>query len=168
MLSYGARGYIWHEFYEIVFQMKHESHTASGSTTTPPPPSPQNETHANFGDMTISNVLRDLLFGRNQPMKSGNNLVHLNNWKIKFKKFGKSWTNLKKIIRICDLNYVSRGARGYIWHEMYEIVFHHHHHHISVMEMDHLLIRSGLMYPEVTSKVCHDSFCQLGNSVSLP
>ena len=23
-------------------------------------------------------------------------------------------------------------------------------------------------YPEVSSKVCHDSFCQLGNSVSLP
>ena len=37
------------------------------------------------------------------------------------------------------------------------------HHHISVMELDH-----GLTYPEVSSKVCHDSFCQLGNSVSLP
>jgi len=45
---------------------------------------------------------------------------------------------------------------------------HHHHHHISVMELGHLLTRSGLTYPEVTSKVCHDSFCQLGNSVSLP
>ena len=44
----------------------------------------------------------------------------------------------------------------------------YHHHHISVMEMGHLLTRSGLMYPEVSSKVCHDSFCQLGNSVSLP
>jgi len=31
-----------------------------------------------------------------------------------------------------------------------------------------LLTRSGLTYPEVSSKVCHDSFCQLGNSVSLP
>ena len=31
-----------------------------------------------------------------------------------------------------------------------------------------LLTRSGLMYPEVSSKVCHDSFCQLGNNVSLP
>jgi len=29
------------------------------------------------------------------------------------------------------------------------------------------LTRSGLTYPEVSSKVCHDSFCQLGNSVSL-
>ena len=43
----------------------------------------------------------------------------------------------------------------------------HHHHHISVMELGHLLTRSGLMHPEVASKVCHDSFCQLGNSVSL-
>jgi len=36
------------------------------------------------------------------------------------------------------------------------------------MELGHLLIRSGLTYPEASSKVCHDSFCQLGNSVSLP
>ena len=43
-----------------------------------------------------------------------------------------------------------------------------HHHHISVMELGHLLTRSGLTYPEVSSKVCHDYFCQLGNSVSLP
>jgi len=60
------------------------------------------------------------------------------------------------------------------------LFFHHHHHHhhhhhrhhhhpyISVMELGHLLTRSGLKYPEVSSKVCHDSFCQLGNSVSLP
>ena len=44
----------------------------------------------------------------------------------------------------------------------------HHHHHISVMELGHLLTRSGLTYPEVSSKVCHDSFCHLENSVSLP
>ena len=36
------------------------------------------------------------------------------------------------------------------------------------MELGHLLTRSGLTYPEVSSKVCHDSFRQLGNSVSLP
>jgi hypothetical protein len=36
------------------------------------------------------------------------------------------------------------------------------------MELGHLLTRSGLTYPEVSSKVFHDSFCQLGNSVSLP
>jgi len=49
-----------------------------------------------------------------------------------------------------------------------ETCHHHHHHHISVMELGHLLTRSGLMYPEVSSKVCHDSFCQLENSVSSP
>jgi len=36
------------------------------------------------------------------------------------------------------------------------------------MELGHLLTRSGLTYPEVSSKVCHDSFCQLENSISLP
>ena len=36
------------------------------------------------------------------------------------------------------------------------------------MELGHLLTRSGLTYPEVSSKVCHNSFCQLENSVSLP
>ena len=43
-----------------------------------------------------------------------------------------------------------------------------YHHHISVMELGHLLTCCGLMYPEVSSKVYHDSFCQLGSSVSLP
>jgi len=38
---------------------------------------------------------------------------------------------------------------------------------MSAMELGHLLTRSGLTYPEVTSEVFHDSFCQLGNSVSL-
>ena len=38
---------------------------------------------------------------------------------------------------------------------------------IYVMELGYLLTRSGLTYPEVSSKICHDSFCQLGNSVSL-
>ena len=42
-----------------------------------------------------------------------------------------------------------------------------HHHYMSVMDLGHLLTRSGLTYLEVCSEVCHDSFCQLGNSVSL-
>ena len=50
---------------------------------------------------------------------------------------------------------------------MWRIIFHHHH-HISFIELGHLLTRSGLTYPEVSSKVYHDSFCQLGSSVSLP
>jgi hypothetical protein len=42
-----------------------------------------------------------------------------------------------------------------------------HHHHLSFMEMGHLLTRSGLTCPEASSKVCHDSFCRSGRSVSL-
>jgi len=54
--------------------------------------------------------------------------------------------------------------------ETSNIVIHHHHHqhHISFMELGHLLTASGLRYPEVSSKVNHDSFGQLGSSVSLP
>jgi hypothetical protein len=36
------------------------------------------------------------------------------------------------------------------------------------MELGHLLARSCLTCPEASSKVCHDSFCQSGSSVSLP
>jgi hypothetical protein len=46
-----------------------------------------------------------------------------------------------------------------------EFVEEKHHHHMSVMELGHLLTRSGLTYLVVSSEVCHDSFCQLGNSV---
>ena len=35
------------------------------------------------------------------------------------------------------------------------------------MELGHLLTHSGLTYPEVSSKVYHNSFYQLGSSVSL-
>ena len=45
---------------------------------------------------------------------------------------------------------------------------HRHHHHISFMELGHLLTCSGLTYPEVSSKVYQDTFCQLGSSISLP
>ena len=45
---------------------------------------------------------------------------------------------------------------------------HHHHHHISVMQFGYLLTRSGLTYPEVSSKVYSDSFSQSDSSVSLP
>ena len=36
------------------------------------------------------------------------------------------------------------------------------------MELGHLLTRSGLTYPEVSSKVYHDSFCQSDSTISLP
>ena len=45
---------------------------------------------------------------------------------------------------------------------------HHHHHHTSFLELSHLLTRSGLTYPDVSTKVYHDSFCQLWSSISLP
>ena len=51
---------------------------------------------------------------------------------------------------------------------IYQLMHLYNHHHISVMELGHLLNRSGLTYPEVSSKVCHNFFCQLDNSVSLP
>jgi len=44
----------------------------------------------------------------------------------------------------------------------------HHHHHTSFMELDHLLTHSSPMYPEVSSKVCHNSFSHLGSNISLP
>ena len=56
----------------------------------------------------------------------------------------------------------------YIYTHTYILLNHHHHHHIPVMELGHLLTRSGHTYPEVSSKVCHDFFWHLGNSVSLP
>jgi hypothetical protein len=39
---------------------------------------------------------------------------------------------------------------------------------IYVMDLGHLLTRSGLTYREISSKVCHNSFCQVENCVSLP
>ena len=53
-------------------------------------------------------------------------------------------------------------------HHHHKVEYNEDHHHVSVMELGHLFTRSGPTYPEVSSKVCHDSFCQLGNSVSLP
>ena len=50
---------------------------------------------------------------------------------------------------------------------MYFNFYHHHHHHKSVMQLDNLITLSGLTYPEVSSKVYHDSFCQVRSSVPL-
>jgi len=48
------------------------------------------------------------------------------------------------------------------YHHYHHHHHHHHHHHMSVMELGHLLTRSGLTYLEIFSEVCHDTFCQLG------
>jgi hypothetical protein len=41
-----------------------------------------------------------------------------------------------------------------------------YHHHL--MQLGHVLTRSGLTCPEAPSKVCHDSSCQSHSTVSLP
>ena len=64
--------------------------------------------------------------------------------------------------------YKNNGCCTWIHVCIYDrILMNYHHHHISVMELGHLLTRSGHTYLAVSSEVCHDSFCQLGNSVSL-
>ena len=50
-----------------------------------------------------------------------------------------------------------------IAHNTRQPIRNHHHHHMSFLELGHLLTRSGLTYPEVSSKVYHNSFCQLGS-----
>ena len=75
------------------------------------------------------------------------------NWYYLFTFFSKQTRRGRNIVSFCFFLFICH---------------HHHHHHISVMDLGHLFTRSGLTYPEVSSKVCHDSFCQLGNSVSLP
>ena len=61
-----------------------------------------------------------------------------------------------------------RKPPNFMWRYRHRHHHHHHHHHISIMELGHLLTRSSLTYPEVSSKVYHDSFCQSESSVSLP
>jgi hypothetical protein len=39
-----------------------------------------------------------------------------------------------------------------------------HHHHVANKELGHLLTRSGLTHPEISSVVFLDSFCPLGCS----
>jgi hypothetical protein len=39
---------------------------------------------------------------------------------------------------------------------------------ISVMELGHLLTRSDLTYPEVSSKVCHDVTLNINSQISRP
>ena len=62
---------------------------------------------------------------------------------------------------------LQRQNNTILFHILYSIIYKEYH-RISVMGLGHLLTRSGLTYPEISSKVCHDSFCQSGSSVSLP
>ena len=62
----------------------------------------------------------------------------------------------------CSLQFSQQPA--FIPHHYHHHHHQHHHHHISVTQLGHLLTRSGLTYQEVSSKVCHNSFCHLRNS----
>ena len=64
-----------------------------------------------------------------------------------------------KYILLCPIN--SLKPVGYF---IYRLAYRR----ISVTGLGHLLTRSGLTYPEVSSKVYHDSSCQLDSSILLP
>ena len=76
------------------------------------------------------------------------------------------------VVKLWDACWKKTEFSEILVHNIYTVTqsvhHHHHHHHISVMQLGHLLTRSGLTYPEVSSKAYHDSFCQLDSSVSLP
>jgi len=79
---------------------------------------------------------------------------------------------------LCTNNIMVKDQYGIRINSFTETVssHHHHHHHISYhhhlhtsfMQLSHLLTRSSLTYPDVSTKVYHDSFCQLWSSISLP
>jgi len=67
---------------------------------------------------------------------------------------------------MCTNNILFKEQYGFRINSFTETVSSHHH--TSFMQLSHLLIHSVLMYPEVSSKVYHDSFCQLWSSISIP
>ena len=69
---------------------------------------------------------------------------------------------------LCTNNILVKEQYGFRINSFTETVPYHHHHHTSFMQLSHLLTRSSLTYPEVSSKVYHESFCQLWSSISLP
>jgi len=84
------------------------------------------------------------------------------------KKSGTSHVDLRTFIGICPS--ILLRVRNVLEHSVERIKTHfmfknHCHHHISVMELGHLLTRSGFSYPEVFSNVYHNSFCQMVNSM---
>ena len=67
-------------------------------------------------------------------------------------------------IKICDKIILKYTKIGYLFSVIIIVVIII----ICFMELGHLLTRSGLTYPDVSSKVYHHSCCQLGSSISLP
>ena len=41
------------------------------------------------------------------------------------------------------------------------IICHHHHYHLAIMQLGHVLTRSGFTHPEVSSRISPGSFCLL-------
>ena len=86
---------------------------------------------------------------------SRDNLKERDDWKDKD-------TRGKKYETVWDVNYFAQNmGQGRALVKSIIIII------TCVTELGHLLTRSGLTYLQVSSEVCHDSFCQLGNSVSL-
>ena len=71
-----------------------------------------------------------------------------------FSKFRKEKGHHHKIFILHNYRRRRRRRRRHHHH-------HHHHHHISVMELGHLLTRSGLTYPQVSSLVYILTFLSL-------
>jgi hypothetical protein len=49
----------------------------------------------------------------------------------------------------------------YKLHPLSNAHHHHHYHHLAIMDLGHLLIRSGLTHPEVSLTLYPGSFCIL-------
>jgi hypothetical protein len=63
---------------------------------------------------------------------------------------------------------LQRAFRSFSFHGISVTSNHHHHHHVAIKELGHLLTRSGLTHPEVSSVVFLGSFCLLGcNCLSI-
>ena len=92
---------------------------------------------------------------------------HVGTWKIRHYTPFFPYTTKKIGYKHCFLFVVPLKCTILLGQLIWISHHHHHHHHISFMELGHLLTRSGLTYPEFSSKVNHDSFCQLWSSISL-
>ena len=76
--------------------------------------------------------------------------------------------NLPLLIAVLITLRFALNSFNWLFVIIFHSIFHNNNNHISVIELGHLLTRSSLTHQEVSSKVCHNSFYQLQNSVSLP
>jgi hypothetical protein len=59
----------------------------------------------------------------------------------------------------------SQGSSEPVAPRIYYYHHHNHHHHVPIKELGHVLARSGLTHPEVSSAVFFGSFCLLECSI---